>query len=165
MWQDTKVVETAKILDVQTKCKEEDQPFGYTTGGFVIIDAPFRIVELKPSETIDPVLSQVIKTQMTLKAMRSEFNQQVKNDEESSFAVIRIMMYLRTQESMLNNTTIRMPGAAFLMLQREKKDGEWRRVGCFSFSVFMNPGPDDVYVAFLEEMRVKKWKWRKFKIV
>ena len=164
-WQDTKVEETAKILDVHTDCKEEDQPFGYTTGGFLIINAPFCIVELNPPETTNPVLTQHIKTEMTLREWRSEFDQQVNRDEKSSFVVIRIMKYLRTRELTLDNTTLRMPGAAFLMLQSEKKDGEWRRVGCFSVSVPMSPDPDDVNVALLEEMRVKKWKWRKFKIV
>ena len=164
-WQDTKVEETAKILDVQIDCNEEDQPFGYTTGGSVILNAPFRIVELNPSETIDPVLTQHIKTVMTLKAWRSEFDQQVNRDEGSSFAVIRIMKFLRTRESTLDGTTLRMPGAAFLMLQSEKKDGEWRRVGCFSVRVPMSPDPDDENAALLEEMRFKKWKWRKFKIV
>ena len=42
MWDDTKVEETAKILNVQTDHNEEDQPSGYTTGGFVILTPPFR---------------------------------------------------------------------------------------------------------------------------
>ena len=130
-------------------------------GGFVILDAPFRIVELDPSKTTNPVLTQRIKSLMTLKAWRSEFDQQVNYNEGSSFAVVRMMKFQDTRESTLNSTQLCMLGAAFLILQ-SKRNGEWRRVGCFSIQVLMSPEPVDKHAALLEEMRVKKWKWRKF---
>lgn len=169
-WPLTTVEEAARTLHVRTTPKNKDSvpQASYTE---IIIKAPFQYIDDPKIETPAnkptalPVLRERVTQELQIHTSQEEFEQQHRPHREQKFAVLRLMQTSRLWTAMAGFKDHLLPRAGILMLESTGEADKWRRVGFFSVSVPMSPDADDLNLRFFDEMKRRKWEWRKVSIV
>ncbi|KAL9124401.1 MAG: hypothetical protein Q9217_006263 [Psora testacea] len=162
--------ETAKVDEISTTPRFKD-PLGQTSGGYLMIRAPFCPItdprsEDQGSKRTNPVLETHIRMQQSDYSWRAEFGQQHQHHPGQHFAVLRIVRYSRELHSVIQKGKINMPGTCLMIVETTGQQlDEYRRIGLLTIAVPFLADPDDINQQLFTEMESIRWKWKKLRLI